>query len=270
MAAVKKGGEYWNRLINSLPENSVIRREIAAKYAQLAMVGYGDFDYEGEALEQANKAVELNPNNPYPLYDLARLQADLGDIENAIATLQQANENCKESICRTLIDEKENDLGVAEEQEENKNTFEVGFLPEPGPTYFCNDANRQTMRRTQPLIEWESREFGWRYEPDDRCTYVSNRLESYETQGLLAQVDRITYGIINRYRVLCIATDETAANDRNCIGGQLIVTLGSVNRTSESDAEAALTEFKNALRDPNYDGSPLDNIKGVKGLSKPE
>lgn len=296
-----EGREYWNRLINRLPENSVIRRKIAAEYAYFAKphLGYDDFAYGEAALEQAQEAVNINPN-AYSYYDLARIQADLGDPESAKATLEQAANNCGESICGTLIEDKRQEIGVASEQEENQD-IEIGFSssdstpasdnfvtppteddfvtppteskPEEiatGPTYFCNDANRQTMRRTQPLINWESREFGWQYQPDNRCTYVSNRLESYETQGLLTQVARITHGVMNGYRVLCIATDETAANARNCIGGQLVVTLGSIDRSSIQEAEAALAEFKAALRDSNYVGPPLDNIKGVKGVSKPK
>ena len=291
----EEGREYWNRLINSLPENSVIRRKIAAEYAYFAKphLGYNDFAYGEAALEQAQEAVNINPN-AYSYYDLARIQADLGDPESAKATLEQAANNCGESICGTLIEDKRQEIGVVAfsplEQEENQETGvasspsgslqipDQSFVtPQPatepdttGPTFFCNDANRQTMRQTQPLINWESREFGWQYQPDNRCTYVSNRLESYETQGLLAQIDRITHGVMNNYSVLCIATDEAAANARNCIGGQLIVTLGSIDRTSIQEAEAALAEFKAALRDPNYVGPPLDNIKGVKGVSKPK
>ncbi|QIZ70442.1 COP23 domain-containing protein [Oxynema aestuarii] len=296
----EEGREYWNRLINSLPENSVIRRKIAAEYAYFAMVGYDDFAYDAAALEQANKAVELAPNNPYALYDLAKVLANLGNTAAAEATLQQAASNCEESICGTLIEELNeekqlnvniawggNTFGRDEQSSGSSNSNNQAstsssegsapqqeFTPDPnpeiatGPTYFCNDASRQTMRRSQPLIEWQSREFGRQYQPDDRCTYVSNRLESYETDGLLnqAQIDRVTYGVINGYRVLCIATDENAATARNCDSGQLIVTLGSVDRISIGEADAALKEFKDALLNPNYVG-PLDNIKGV---SKPE
>ncbi|MBK4728881.1 trypsin-like peptidase domain-containing protein [Oxynema sp. CENA135] len=296
----EEGREYWNRLITSLPENSVIRRKIADKYTYFAMVGYDDFAYDAAALEQANKAVELAPNNPYALYDLAKVQANLGNTAAAEATLQQAASNCEESICGTLIEdlneEKQLNVNIAwggntfgrDEQSSGSSNSnnqastvssegsapEQEFTPDPnreiatGPTYFCNDASRQTMRRSQPLIEWQSREFGRQYQPDDRCTYVSNRLESYETDGLLnqAQIDKVTYGVINGYRVLCIATDENAATARNCDSGQLIVTLGSVDRISIGEADAALKEFKDALLNPNYVG-PLDNIKGV---SKPE
>ncbi len=275
-----EGREYWNRLINGLPENSVVRRKIAENYAYFAKphLGYKDFAYGKVALEQAQEAVNINPN-AYSYYDLARIQADLGDLEAAKASLEQAANDCGESICGTLIEDKRQEIGIATPASESNPPSVSEFnqpQPQPeseiatGPTYFCNDASRQTMRRTQSLINWESKEFGWQYQPEDRCIYVSNRLESYETQGLLTQVARITHGVMNDYRVLCIATDETAANARNCTGGQLIVTLGSINRISVQEAEAALAEFKAALNDPNSADLPLDNIKGVKGVSNPK
>lgn len=300
--APREGREYWNRLIDNLPENSVIRREIADSYAYFARRGYGqtyeDIDFDEEALRNANKAVSLARYNPYALYDRSKIKHELGDTEGAREDLQEAEEWCRESICRTLIADLRTQVGMPPESEPSPGPPEEAPLERPsppsnsednqspaeiiatGPTYLCEQQEEipQTRHRDniQPLITWQSREFGSQYQPLERCNFVSNRLESYHSQGLLAKIDRITYGEMNNYRVLCIAPTQAAAEVNNCAGGELIVTLGSATSGSklfitETQACQALEAFKDALRNPtSYDEGPIDAIKELKGMPKPE
>lgn len=294
--APREGREYWNRLIDNLPENSVIRREIADSYAYFARRGYGqtyeDIDFDEEALRNANEAVRLAPDNPYALYDRSKIKHELGDTEGAREDLREAKESCEESICGTLIADLGTQVGMPPEPEPPPRPPEPApqqpFNPpsddQPpseiatGPTYLCEQQEEipQTRHRDniQPLITWQSREFGSQYQPLERCNFVSNRLESYHSQGLLAQIDRITYGEMNNYRVLCIAPTQAAAEANNCAGGELIVTLGSATSGSieitTKQAQDILEAFKDALQNPTSYEGPIDAIKELKGMPKPE
>ncbi len=105
------------------------------------------------------------------------------------------------------------------------------------------------------LITWNSRSFGPRYTPQERCNQVTGRLQNYvSANGNNISNLLLTTGYVNGLPVICVVNNGQSG----CNSNNVLLTLSQQNAANPSQA---LTQFLN-LTQGNISGNPIQERQG--------
>ncbi|MFB2920928.1 COP23 domain-containing protein [Aerosakkonema funiforme] len=273
--------KFWNQLEEKMSGNSDVKRELSDVYDYFS---YDYPEYRAKALNNLNKAVEVDPSpEVYEERGRRRQQYnepgavdDLKEAYNLYTEREGKDSSNAKAVARQLCRSDQTYCGLitttTPQQNNNQSSGQNTNPSDPKPpeqgdnppiatitqTFYCDPTSgRVTIDRTEngdrPLIRWVSNRFTpWGYDPRLRCEQVSARLREYRASGDL-DLNRITYGRVNRRTVLCIARPERflESSATRCRGGLLILTL-----EPRQNPEQVLREFKQVLTG-TYPNPPL-------------
>lgn len=79
-------------------------------------------------------------------------------------------------------------------------------------------AQRNNLRTIEPLLVWQTTEFGENWPPEKRCNHVSEKLSKAVQQngGYLTNL-ALTHGQVANHTVICVATFPATCNSNNML-----------------------------------------------------
>ncbi|MEG4115041.1 MULTISPECIES: COP23 domain-containing protein [unclassified Microcoleus] len=109
------------------------------------------------------------------------------------------------------------------------------------PNGWATVAQRGNAVSQNPLLTWNSTEFGDEWTPEQRCQTVSKRLTDAVAKngGKLARLDLTTGNVDNGYTVVCMVT----AGQKSCDRKNMLFTLNKENKKAPSEVLATITNF---------------------------
>lgn len=118
-------------------------------------------------------------------------------------------------------------------------------------------AQRSNAVSTNPMITWNSREFGDNWKPEKRCETVSDRFtKAVANNGGMLSSLYLTTGKVNNLTVVCFVKQKPGT----CNEDNLLFTLNKNNSKSPSAVLATLTDFRRGATGSTVEesgGTPL-------------
>jgi len=120
-------------------------------------------------------------------------------------------------------------------------TIPTNFNCVQQPNGWATVAQRGNAVSQNPLLTWNSTEFGDEWTPEQRCQTVSKRLTEVVAKngGKLAKLDLTTGKVDNGYTVICVVT----AGQKSCDRQNMLFTLNKQNSQTPGEILVKITNF---------------------------
>lgn len=123
----------------------------------------------------------------------------------------------------------------------SQSTIPTNFNCVQQPNGWATVAQRGNAVSQNPLLTWNSTEFGDEWTPEQRCQTVSKRLTEVVAKngGKLAKLDLTTGKVDNGYTVICVVT----AGQKSCDRQNMLFTLNKQNSQTPGEILVKITNF---------------------------